>query len=163
MLKLKNSPDKEDRRKYYQLNPHLLQTSGGLEEAAMAGITYIPGYGPVERPERSGDQQGGGGIGDFQTTPPPATGANVPTPDFLLKRQYMPGFTPSYLGGPEQMQVAGGYYDPVTKKFIGNPYGTASQYQFAQGGIVGTSPLLFKNQGGMASNSGIKSFKNYGY
>jgi len=169
MLKLKNSPDKEDRRKYYQLNPQLLQTSGGLEEAAMAGITYIPGYGPVERPERSGDQQGGG-IGDFQTNTGTAdtdtgagAGANVPTPDFLLKRQYMPGFTPSYTGGPEQMQVAGGYYDPVTKKFIGNPYGTANQYQFAQGGIVGTSPLLFKNQGGMASNSGIKSFKNYGY
>ena len=84
----------------------------------------------------------------------------------------MPNFTPNYLGGPEQMQVAGGYYDPVTKKFIGNPYGTANQYQFppqmptigvAQGGLVGTSPLLFKNQGGMASNKGIKSFKNYGY
>ena len=130
----------------------------------MAGVSYILGYGPVERPDRGG-QQGGGGIGNFQTsTPtPPATDTTVPTPDFLLKRQYMPGFTPNYLGGPEQMQIAGGYYDPVTKKFIGNPYGTASQYQFAQGGIVGTSPLLFKNQGGMANDKGIKSFKKYGY
>ena len=148
-------------QKYWTDNPP--RTSGDLEEAAMAGVSYIPGYGPVERPDRGGQQGGGGGIGDFQTTPPPATDTTVPTPDFLLKRQYMPNFTPNYLGGPEQMQVAGGYYDPVTKKFIGNPYGTASQYQFAQGGIVGTSPLLFKNQGGMASNKGIKSFKNYGY
>ncbi len=156
LLKIQNP------QKYYELNPP--RTSGDLEEAAMAGVSYIPGYGPVERPDRGG-QQSGGGISNFQTsTPtPPATDTTVPTPDFLLKRQYMPNFTPNYLGGPEQMQVAGGYYDPVTKKFIGNPYGTASQYQFAQGGIVGTSPLLFKNQGGMASNKGIKSFKNYGY
>ena len=156
LLKIQNP------QKYYELNPP--RTSGDLEEAAMAGVSYIPGYGPVERPDRGG-QQSGGGISNFQTsTPtPPATDTTVPTPDFLLKRQYMPGFTPNYLGGPEQMQIAGGYYDPVTKKFIGNPYGTASQYQFAQGGIVGTNPLLFKNQGGMASNKGIKSFKNYGY
>ena len=155
LLKIQNP------QKYYELNPP--RTSGDLEEAAMAGVSYIPGYGPVERPDRGGQQSGGGGgIGDFQTTPP-ATDTTVPTPDFLLKRQYMPGFTPNYLGGPEQMQIAGGYYDPVTKKFIGNPYGTANQYQFAKGGIVGTSPLLFKNQGGMASNKGIKSFKNYGY
>ena len=155
LLKIQNP------QKYYELNPP--RTSGDLEEAAMAGVSYIPGYGPVERPDRGGQQSGGGGgIGDFQTTPP-ATDTTVPTPDFLLKRQYMPGFTPNYLGGPEQMQIAGGYYDPVTKKFIGNPYGTANQYQFAKGGIVGTSPLLFKNQGGMASDKGIKSFKNYGY
>ena len=114
-------------------------------------------------PRRNDLQAGGGGIGDIPTTPTDPTDPNIPTPDYYLRRQYMPGFTPSYTGGPEQMQVAGGYYDPVTNKFIGNPYGTASQYQFAQGGIVGTSPLLFKNQGGMASNKGIKSFKNYGY
>ena len=160
LLKIQNP------QKYYELNPP--RTSGDLEEAAMAGVSYIPGYGPVERPDRGG-QQSGGGIGNFQTTPP-ATDTTVPTPDFLLKRQYMPGFTPNYLGGPEQMQIAGGYYDPVTKKFIGNPYGTASMYQFprqvttmAQGGIVGTNPLLFKNQGGMANDKGIKSFKKYGY
>jgi hypothetical protein len=162
MLKLKNSSDKEERRRYYELNPP--RTQGDLEEAAMAGITYIPGYGPVERPDRGGGQQaGGGGIGDVPTTPTDPTDPNIPTPDYYLKIQYMPGFTPSYTGGPEQMQIAGGYYDPVTKKFIGNPYGTANQYQFAQGGIVGTSPLLFKNQGGMASDNGIKSFKKYGY
>ena len=161
MLKLKNSPDKADKERYWKLNPP--RTQGDLEEAAMAGVSYIPGYGPVERPDRGGNQQGGGGgISDVTPDPTPdPTPTNVP--DFVLKRQYMPNFTPSYTGGPEQMQVAGGYYDPVTKKFIGNPYGTANQYQFAKGGIVGTSPLLFKNQGGMASDKGIKSFKKYGY
>ena len=115
-------------------------------------------------PKRNDQQSGGGGGGIGNVTPDP-TPDTTPTnvPDFVLKRQYMPNFTPSYLGGPEQMQVAGGYYDPVTKKFIGNPYGTANQYQFAKGGIVGTSPLLFKNQGGMANDKGIKSFKKYGY
>ena len=48
------------------------------------------------------------------------------------------------------------------------PYSTQNQYQappttMAQGGIVGTSPLLFKNQGGMVNDGGIKSFKKYGY
>ena len=151
-------------QKYWTDNPP--RTSGELEEAANAGISWIEGFGPVERPERSGGQQGGG-IGDFQTTPPPATDdtTTATVPDFMLKRQYMPGFTPNYLGGPEQMHIAGGYWDPTTKKWItgGGPYGTTGQYQFNQGGIVGTSPLLFKNQGGMANDNGIKSFKKYGY
>ena len=164
--------------KYYSDPKNVPQTTGGLVDLASLDASQFSGdfankiFAAREELSRQGKnpftgntQQSGGGIGDFQTsTPtPPATDTTVPTPDFLLKRQYMPGFTPSYTGGPEQMQIAGGYYDPVTKKFIGNPYGTASQYQFAQGGIVGTSPLLFKNQGGMASNKGIKSFKNYGY
>ena len=168
MLKLKNSPDKKDRERYYQLNPHLLQTSGGLEEAANAGITWIEGYGPVERPDRGGGQQGGGGgIGDFQTTPPATDSTTLPTPDYYLRRQYMPqnvtGFTPDYTGGPEQMHIAGGWWDPTGKKWLGSPWGTQNQFQFNQGGIVGTNPLLFKNQGGMASDKGIKSFKKYGY
>ena len=87
----------------------------------------------------------------------------------------MPGFTPDYSGGAEQMHIAGGYWDPVAKKWIGGggPWGTQSQYQFPpnpnpviglnQGGIVGTSPLLFKNQGGMVNDNGIKAFKKYGY
>ena len=97
----------------------------------------------------------------------------------------MRNFTPSYEGGPEQMQIAGGYWDPVAKKWIGGggPWGTTGQYNpnqlvqsglggdnhwrhtmnLNQGGIVGTSPLLFKNQGGMVNDGGIKSFKKYGY
>ena len=165
---------------YYSDPKNVPQTSGGLADLASLDASQFSGdfankiFAAREDLRRQGKnpftgnkEQSGGGENNFQTNTGADTGAgagtNVPTPDFLLKRQYMPGFTPSYTGGPEQMQVAGGYYDPVTKKFIGNPYGTASQYQFAQGGIVGTSPLLFKNQGGMASNSGIKSFKNYGY
>ena len=77
--------------------------------------------------------------------------------------QNVTGFTPDYTGGPEQMQIAGGWWDPTGKKWLGSPWGTQNQYQFNQGGIVGTNPLLFKNQGGMASDKGIKSFKNYGY
>ena len=163
--KFKNELDKiQNPREYYSRPENRPRTSGDLENLANLGITYLDGYGPIERPDRGGNQQGGGGgIGNIPTTPTDPTNPNIPTPDYYLKRQYMPNFTPSYLGGPEQMQVAGGYYDPVTKKFIGNPYGTANQYQFAQGGMVGTSPLLFKNQGGMASDKGIKSFKNYGY
>ena len=165
MLKLKNSPNKADRQKYYELNPHLLQTSGGLEEAAMAGVSYIPGYGPVERPEGSGfESQGIAGIGGGALPPTDPTTDPTKVPDYVLKQQYMPGFTPDYSGGPEQMQIAGGYWDPVAKKWIGQgPWGTQSQYQFNQGGIVGTSPLLFKNQGGMVNDGGIKSFKKYGY
>jgi len=62
------------------------------------------------------------------------------------------------------MQIAGGYWDPITQKWIGGgPWGTTGKYQFNQGGIVGISPLLFKNQGGMVNDGGIKSFKKYGY
>jgi len=97
---------------------------------------------------------------------PPVTDPTTdPTkvPDYVLKQQYMPGFTPDYSGGAEQMQIAGGYWDPITKKWIGSPWGTQGQYQFNQGGIVGTNPLLFKNKGGMVNDGGIKSFKKYGY
>ena len=167
MLKLKNSSDKRDRQKYYELNPHLLQTSGGLEEAARAGISYVPGYGPVEKPEGPGfESQGIAGIGGGGGALPPTDPTTDPTkvPDYVLKQQYMPNFTPDYSGGAEQMHIAGGYWDPRTQKWIGGgPWGTTGKYQFNQGGIVGISPLLFKNQGGMVNDGGIKSFKKYGY
>ena len=159
LLKIQNP------QKYWELNPP--RTSGDLEEAARAGISWIPGYGPVDMPEgHSGQfQQQAGGVGDI--LPPPTTDPNIPTPDYYLRRQYMPqnvtGFTPDYTGGPEQMHIAGGWWDPTGKKWLGSPWGTQNQFQFNQGGIVGTNPLLFKNQGGMASDNGIKSFKKYGY
>jgi len=147
------------------------RTQGDVEEAARAGVTWIEGYGPVERPEGQGGGisglGGGGGGGALPPTDPTTDPTKVP--DYVLKQQYMPGFTPSYTGGAEQMQIAGGYWDPRTQKWIGGgPWGTTGQYQFpittmAQGGIVGTSPLLFKNQGGMVNDGGIKSFKKYGY
>ena len=159
--------DKETNpQKYWDENPP--RTSAEAEEAAMSGVSWIEGYGPVERPEGQGggisDLGGGvgGGAGDGDTTTDTAQATTVP--DYILRQQYMPGFTPDYSGGPEQMQIAGGYWDPVAKKWIGQgPWGTQSQYQFNQGGIVGTSPLLFKNQGGMVNDGGIKSFKKYGY
>ena len=173
-LKDKNSSKKSDRERYWKNNPP--RTQGDLEEAAMSGITWIEGYGPVERPEGQ-LSQGISGIGGGGGALPPTDPTTDPTkvPDYVLKQQYMPGFTPSYTGGPEQMQIAGGYWDPITKKWIGGggPWGTQSQYQFPpnpnpviglnQGGIVGTSPLLFKNQGGMVNDNGIKAFKKYGY
>jgi len=167
-LRLKNSSDKGERQKYWEMNPP--RTSADAEEAAMAGVSYIPGYGPVERPEGQGGGIGGLGGGGGGALPPVTDTAQATTvPDYILRQQYMPGFTPDYTGGPEQMQIAGGYWDPVTQKWIGQgPWGTQGQYQappttMAQGGIVGTSPLLFKNQGGMVNDNGIKSFKKYGY
>ena len=171
-LKDKNSSKKSDRERYWKNNPP--RTQGDLEEAAMSGITWIEGYGPVEKPEGQLSQGiggiggGGGGVTPTDPTTDPTT---TKVPDYVLKQQYMPGFTPSYTGGPEQMHIAGGYWDPVAKKWIGQgPWGTQGQYQFppqtptmAQGGIVGTSPLLFKNQGGMVNDNGIKAFKKYGY
>ncbi len=151
-------------QQYWDENPP--RTSAEAEEAAMSGVSWIEGYGPVERPEGQGGGisgiGGGGGGGALPPTDPVTDPTKVP--DYVLKQQYMPGFTPDYSGGPEQMQIAGGYWDPVAKKWIGQgPWGTQSQYQFNQGGIVGTSPLLFKNQGGMVNDGGIKSFKKYGY
>jgi hypothetical protein len=141
------------------------RTQGDVEEAARAGVTWIEGYGPVERPEGQGggiSGLGGGGGGALPPTDPTTDPTKVP--DYVLKQQYMPGFTPDYSGGAEQMHIAGGYWDPITKKWIGQgPWGTQNQYQFNQGGIVGTSPLLFKNKGGMVNDGGIKSFKKYGY
>ena len=99
---------------------------------------------------------GGGGGGATPTDPTQPT----TVPDYLLAQQYMPGFTPDYTGGPEQMQIAGGYFDPRTGKWIGSPWGTQQSYQ---GALPGTNPILFANQGGMVNNKGIKGFKKYGY
>ena len=133
---------------YYRRNPP--QTSGALADAAAAGVTFIPGFGPVTPPSESGlppgrgeEMQfaggagagaGGGGTGGGTTTNPG---------DLIFRTMYRPGFTPSYTGGPEQIQLAGGFFDPVTKQVVFDPYGTASQYRFSKGGIA--------------------NFKNYGY
>ena len=133
---------------YYRRNPP--QTSGALADAAAAGVTFIPGFGPVTPPSESGlppgrgeEMQfaggagagaGGGGAGGGTTTNPG---------DLIFRTMYRPGFTPSYTGGPEQIQLAGGFFDPITKQVVFDPYGTASQYRFSKGGIA--------------------NFKNYGY
>ena len=133
---------------YYRRNPP--QTSGALADAAAAGVTFIPGFGPVTPPSESGlppgrgeEMQfasgagagaGGGGAGGGTTTNPG---------DLIFRTMYRPGFTPSYTGGPEQIQLAGGFFDPITKQVVFDPYGTASQYRFSKGGIA--------------------NFKDYGY
>ena len=165
---------------YYQDNPP--QTLGDMEDMLRSGITMTKANTQMiqdarDRVSESQQQQGQGigGLGGGGGALPPTDPTTDPTkvPDYVLKQQYMPGFTPDYSGGAEQMQIAGGYWDPRTQKWIGSgPWGTQSQYQFppqtptigvAQGGIVGTSPLLFKNQGGMVNDNGIKAFKKYGY
>ena len=119
---------------YYRRNPP--QTSGALAEAAAAGVTFIPGFGPVTAPDRNEPS----GIADFAQGPatPPGSGKTPPPNpgDLIFRTMYRPGFTPSYTGGPEQIQLAGGFFDPVTKQVVFDPYGTASQYRFSKGGIA---------------------------
>ena len=163
---------------YYEDNPP--QTLGDMEDMLRSGITMTRANTQMiqEARDRVSESQGqGGGIGGLgggggALLPTDPTTDPTKVPDYVLKQRYMPGFTPDYSGGAEQMQIAGGYWDPITKKWIGGggPWGTTGQYQFppqvttmAQGGIVGTSPLLFKNQGGMVNDNGIKAFKKYGY
>ena len=131
---------------YYRRNPP--QTSGALADAAAAGVTFIPGFGPVTAPDRNepsgiadfaqaggaGAGAGGGGAGGGTTTNPG---------DLIFRTMYRPNFTPSYTGGPEQIQLAGGFFDPRTQQVVYDPYGTANQYRFSKGGIA--------------------NFKNYGY
>ena len=82
--------------------------------------------------------------GPATQAPPPGSGTTPPNPgDLIFRTMYRPNFTPSYTGGPEQIQLAGGFFDPVTKKPVFDPYGTANLYKFSKGGIA--------------------NFKNYGY
>ena len=82
--------------------------------------------------------------GPATPAPPPDSGTTPPNPgDLIFRTMYRPNFTPSYTGGPEQIQLAGGFFDPVTKKPVFDPYGTANLYKFSKGGIA--------------------NFKNYGY
>ena len=82
--------------------------------------------------------------GPATPAPPPGSGTTPPNPgDLIFRTMYRPNFTPSYTGGPEQIQLAGGFFDPVTKKPVFDPYGTANLYKFSKGGIA--------------------NFKNYGY
>ena len=86
---------------------------------------------------QSGGAGAGAGSGD-------AGGGTTTNPgDLIFRTMYRPNFTPSYTGGPEQIQLAGGFFDPITKKPVFDPYGTANLYKFSKGGIA--------------------NFKNYGY
>jgi len=129
--------------RYYAKYPP--QTQGALAEAAAAGVSYIPGFGPVVAPDDSnlppgqgaemqfaqtggGGGTGGGGDAGGGTTTNPG--------DLIFRTMYRPGFTPSYTGGPEQIQLAGGFFDPRTQQVVYDPYGTANLYRFSKGGIA---------------------------
>ena len=74
----------ENPQQYWNENPP--RTQGDVEEAAAAGVTWIPGYGPVERPEGAGGGGGGAGIANLAplqqlaATTTPATTAATTTP-----------------------------------------------------------------------------------
>lgn len=80
-------------------------------------------------------------------------------PDYSLVRQYRQdeGFTPNYLGGPEQIQLAGGFYDPTAQEFLfnGAPYGGSTNY-------IG-DPQQYFSQGGMVDGKGLSGFKMKGF
>ena len=125
--------------RYYAKYPP--QTSGALREAAAAGVTFIPGFGPVNAPSESGLQAGRGQemqfAGGIPPAPPPGSETQTPNPgDLIFRTMYRPNFTPSYTGGPEQIQLAGGFFDPRTQQVVYDPYGTANQFRFNQGGIA---------------------------
>ena len=71
-------------------------------------------------PQRQGGSGGGGGGIPTDPTDPTNPNNTYTYPDYNLIRQYRrdEGFTPNYLGGPEQMQLAGGYYDPTAQQFL---------------------------------------------
>jgi len=162
---------RSDPAKYYELYPPM--TSGQMDDLARASMR--PGFKmttantvAVQKARDELAKSNRGGISDLASFGGGGGGGATPTdptqpttvPDYLLAQQYMPGLTPSYTGGPEQMQVAGGYFDPRTGKWIGSPWGTQQSYQ---GALPGTNPILFANQGGMVNDNGIMGFKKYGY
>ena len=167
----KNFDKAYDPESYYSI--HQPQTGHGIEQLSKLDASLYPDIAnqifaareqvgrdrTQDRMNMPGQYPGSGGGGGGGTTP---TDPTQPTtvPDYLLAQQYMPGLTPSYTGGAEQMQVAGGYFDPRTGKWIGSPWGTQQSYQ---GALPGTNPILFANQGGMVNDKGIMGFKKYGY
>tara|TARA_R100001224_G_scaffold59746_1_gene35450 strand:+ start:7226 stop:8434 length:1209 start_codon:yes stop_codon:yes gene_type:complete len=141
---------KTNPQRYYEANPPT--TDLERREARLAGVTFIPGYGPLTFDSFQGDS--GFGVPNPQQQqfagalppPPPSGSGTTPPPnpgDLIFRTMYRPGFTPSYTGGPEQIQLAGGFFDPRTQQVVYDPYGTASQYRFSKGGIA--------------------NFQNYGY
>jgi hypothetical protein len=156
---------------FYKLNQPA--TSGGLAELASldAQATNDPFLKQqifdarnqlnVMGKDMFGNTQGGGG---GVNVPPPATDQTDPNntytyPDYNLIRQYRrdEGFTPNYLGGPEQMQLAGGYYDPTAQQFLfgGSGYGGSTNY-------IG-DPQQYFSQGGMVDGKGLSGFKMKGF
>jgi hypothetical protein len=110
-------------------------------------------------PQRQGGSGGGGGGIPTDPTDPTNPNNTYTYPDYNLIRQYRrdEGFTPNYLGGPEQMQLAGGYYDPTAQQFLfgGSGYGGSTNY-------IG-DPQQYFSQGGMVDGKGLSGFKMKGF
>ena len=156
---------------YYKLNP--ATTSGGLAELGGLDAQQFKGdpfmqqqiFNAREEASKMGggnsltgagnNTGGGGGIPADPIDP-----TNPYTyPDYSLIRQYRqdPGFTPNYTGGPEQMQLAGGFYDPTAQEFLfgGSGYGGSTNY-------IG-NPQQYFSQGGMVDGKGLSGFKMKGF
>jgi hypothetical protein len=162
---------------YYKINPPPA-TSGGLADLASldAGSVSDPflkqqifnarmeldrmGKNPITGESQQtntggggGGGAGGGGAGEQNDT------TTTTLPDYSLVRQYRQdeGFTPNYLGGPEQIQLAGGFYDPTAQEFLfdGAPYGGSTNY-------IG-NPQQYFSQGGMVDGKGLSGFKMKGF
>ena len=161
---------------YYKINPPPA-TSGGLADLAGldAGSVSDPflkqqifdarmeldrmGKNPMTGESQQNNAGintgGGGGSGGGEQDDTTTT----TLPDYSLVRQYRQdeGFTPNYLGGPEQIQLAGGFYDPTAQEFLfgGAPYGGSTNY-------IG-DPQQYFSQGGMVDGKGLSGFKMKGF
>ena len=151
---------------FYKVNP-FPQTSGGIEELAGMAFTGDKFFDrQIDEARRLKNQMntggggiaqgGGGGGGGGQQDPDTSTGT---TPDFGLVRQFRrdEGFTPNYTGGPEQIMLAGGYFNPSTQQFMygTGPYGTSGLFQ--------GDPMQFFNKGGFVDGRGLSGFKMKGF
>ena len=157
---------------FYKLNPPA--TSGGLADLAKmplgndeflnrqivearASLDQM-GKNPYTGESQQTNTGGGGGGG---VPPVDPTNPNNPYvyPDYSLVRQYRQdeGFVPNYTGGPEQIQLAGGFYDPTAQEFLfgGAPYGGSTNY-------IG-NPQQYFSQGGMVDGKGLSGFKMKGF
>ena len=158
---------------FYKLNPPA--TSGGLADLAKmplgndeflnrqivearASLDQM-GKNPYTGESQQTNTGGGGGGGGVPPVDP--TNPNNPYvyPDYSLVRQYRQdeGFVPNYTGGPEQIQLAGGFYDPTAQEFLfgGAPYGGSTNY-------IG-NPQQYFSQGGMVDGKGLSGFKMKGF
>ena len=158
---------------FYKLNPPA--TSGGLSElagmslgndeflnrqivearAALDQMGKNPYTGQSVQ-QGTGGGAGGGGGSDADESDDTTT---TTLPDYSLIRQYRQdqGFVPNYTGGPEQIQLAGGFYDPKEQEFLfgGSGFGGLDNY-------VG-DPQQYFSQGGMVDGKGLSGFKMKGF